>query len=56
LTSVQLDALLFTVFTLREGRIVHLRDRARRTEALSDGGLDYLGRCIAIGLGGVSRW
>jgi hypothetical protein len=38
---VQLDAQLFTVFTLRDGRIVHLRDRARRTEALSDAGLDY---------------
>jgi len=33
LTSVQLDAQLFTVFTLRDGRIVHLRDSARRSLA-----------------------
>jgi hypothetical protein len=41
LAGVQLDGQLFMVFTLRDGQIVHLRDHAHRTEALSDAGLDY---------------
>ena len=41
LAGVQLDGQLFTVFTLREGQIVHLRDHAHRGEALSDAGLDH---------------
>jgi ketosteroid isomerase-like protein len=41
LAGVQLDGQLFTVFTLRDGRIVHLRDHAHRADALSDAGLDY---------------
>jgi ketosteroid isomerase-like protein len=41
LASVQLDSQLFTVFTLRDGEIVHLRDHAHRGDALSDAGLDY---------------
>jgi limonene-1,2-epoxide hydrolase len=40
LAGVQLDGQLFTVFTVREGEIVHLRDHAHRAEALSDAGLD----------------
>jgi len=41
LAGVQLDGQLFTVFTLRDGQIVHLRDHAHRDDALSDAGLDY---------------
>jgi hypothetical protein len=41
LAGVELHGQLFTVFTVRDGQIVHLRDRARRAEALSDAGLDY---------------
>jgi ketosteroid isomerase-like protein len=41
LAGVQLDGQLFTVFTLRDGQIVHQRDHAHRVEALSDAGLDY---------------
>jgi ketosteroid isomerase-like protein len=41
LAGVQLDGQLFTVFTLRDGQIVHLRDHANRADALSDAGLDY---------------
>jgi len=41
LAGVQLDGQLFTVFTLREGQIVHLRDHAHRADALADAGLDY---------------
>jgi hypothetical protein len=41
LAGIQLDGQLFTVFTLRDGQIVYLRDHARRSEALSDGGLAY---------------
>ena len=41
LAGVKLDGQLFTVFTLRDGRIVHLRDHAHRAQALSDAGLDY---------------
>jgi len=37
---VQLDGQLFTVFTLRKGQIVHLRDHAHRHDALADAGLD----------------
>jgi len=40
LTGVQLDGQLFTVFRLREGQIVHLRDHADRHDALADAGLD----------------
>ncbi len=41
LEGVQLDGQLFTVFTLRDGQIVHQRDHAQRAEALADAGLDY---------------
>src|SRR5262249_52659442 len=42
LAGVQLEGQLFTVFSLREGQIVHLRDHAHRTDALTDAGLgDY---------------
>lgn len=41
LAGVRLDGQLFTVFTLREGRIVHLRDHAHRDDALTDAGLDH---------------
>jgi ketosteroid isomerase-like protein len=37
--GVQLDGQLFTVFTLREGQIVRLRDHAHRADALTDAGL-----------------
>ena len=40
LAGVQLDGQLFTVFTLREGQIVRLRDHAQRADALADAGLD----------------
>jgi ketosteroid isomerase-like protein len=40
LAGVELDGQLFTVFTLRQGKIVHLRDHAHRADALSDAGLD----------------
>ena len=38
---MQLGGQLYTVFTLREGQIVHLRDHAHRADALADAGLDY---------------
>ena len=41
LAGVQLDGQLFTVFTLRDGQIVHQRDHAHRAEALSDAGLAH---------------
>ena len=41
IAGVRLDGQLFTVFTLRDGQIVHLRDHAHRAQALSDAGLDY---------------
>jgi limonene-1,2-epoxide hydrolase len=41
LAGVKLPGQLFTVFTVRDGQIVHLRDRAHRGEALSDAGLEY---------------
>src|SRR5262245_28177569 len=40
LAGVQLDGQLFTVFTLREGQILHLRDHVHRADALADAGLD----------------
>src|SRR5262245_29639015 len=41
LAGVELHGQLFTVFTARDGQIVHLRDRASRREALSDAGLEH---------------
>jgi limonene-1,2-epoxide hydrolase len=41
LAGVQLDGQLFTVFTLRNGQIIYLRDHAHRAEALAEAGLDY---------------
>src|SRR5262249_55863060 len=42
LAGVQLDGQLFTVFTLRDGQIVHLHDYAHRADALAEAGLgDY---------------
>jgi ketosteroid isomerase-like protein len=41
LAGVQLNGQLFTVFTVREGQIVHLRDHAHRTDALDDAGLAH---------------
>jgi limonene-1,2-epoxide hydrolase len=40
LAGVQLAGQLLTVFTLREGRIEHLRDHAHREDALADAGFD----------------
>jgi ketosteroid isomerase-like protein len=39
LAGVPLHGQLFTVFTLRDGQIVHLRDYAHRAEALARAGL-----------------
>jgi limonene-1,2-epoxide hydrolase len=41
LAGVQLDGQLFTVFTLRDGQIVYLRDHAHRSEALDDAGREH---------------
>jgi limonene-1,2-epoxide hydrolase len=41
LAGVELHGQLFTVFTVRDRQIVHLRDHAHRSEALSDAVLDY---------------
>jgi hypothetical protein len=42
LAGVQLDGQLFTVFTLRDGQIVHVHDHAHRSDALTEAGLsDY---------------
>jgi hypothetical protein len=41
LAGVQLDGQLFTVFTVRDRQIVHLRDHAHRAAALADAGFDY---------------
>jgi ketosteroid isomerase-like protein len=41
LAGVQLEGQLFTVFTVRDGQIVHLRDHAHRADALADARLDY---------------
>src|SRR5262245_53180579 len=41
LAGVELHGQLFTVFTVRDGQIVHLRDHADRSQALSDAGLQY---------------
>jgi ketosteroid isomerase-like protein len=42
LDGVQLDGQLFTAFTVRDGRIVHLHDHAHRANALAEAGLsDY---------------
>ncbi len=40
LAGVQLDGQLFTVFTLRDGQIVHLHDHAHRSDALAEAELD----------------
>jgi ketosteroid isomerase-like protein len=40
LAGVQLGGQLFTVFTLRDGQIVHLLDHAHRSDALAEAGLD----------------
>src|SRR5262245_24495009 len=41
LAGVRLDGQLFTVFTVRDDQIVHLRDHAHRADALAEAGLDY---------------
>ncbi len=41
LAGVQLEGQLFTVFTLRQGQIVQLRDHAHRADALADAGLHH---------------
>jgi ketosteroid isomerase-like protein len=41
LAGVELHGQLFTVLTVRDGQIVHLRDHAHRSEARSDAGLEY---------------
>lgn len=41
LAGVELHGQLFTVFTVRDGQIVYLRDHAQRGEALSDAGLEH---------------
>jgi limonene-1,2-epoxide hydrolase len=40
LAGVRLEGQLFTVFTVRDGQIVHLRDHAHRADALAQAGLD----------------
>jgi hypothetical protein len=39
--TLKLDRHLFTVFTVRDGQIVHLRDYAHRSDALADAVRDY---------------
>jgi ketosteroid isomerase-like protein len=41
LAGVRLDGQLFTVFTIRDGQIAHLRDHAHRAAALASAGLEY---------------
>ena len=41
LAGVRLDGQLFTVFTVRDGQIVHLRDYAHRADALAQARLDF---------------
>jgi ketosteroid isomerase-like protein len=42
LAGVQLEGQLYTVFAVRDGRIVHLHDHAHRADALAEAGLsDY---------------
>jgi len=41
LAGVHLAGQLFTVFTLRDGRVVHLRDHPHREDALAQAGLDF---------------
>jgi ketosteroid isomerase-like protein len=41
LAGVRLDGQLFTVFTLTESKITHLRDHAHRADALAEAGLDF---------------
>jgi ketosteroid isomerase-like protein len=41
LAGVQLDGQLFTVFTMRDGQIVHLHDHTRRVHALAQAGFDF---------------
>ena len=42
LAGVRLEGQLFTVFTVRDGKIAHLRDHAHRVDALAEAGLsDY---------------
>jgi hypothetical protein len=42
LAGVQLDGQLYTVFSVRDGQIVHLHDHAHRADALTEAGLgDY---------------
>ena len=40
LAGVRLEGQLFTVFTVRDGQIVHLRDHAHRADALAQAELD----------------
>ena len=42
LAGVKLDGQLFNVFTIREGQILHVRDFARRDEAIEAAGLQDL--------------
>ena len=41
LAGVHLEGQLFTVFTLRDGQIAHLRDHPHRDDALAQAGLDF---------------
>jgi hypothetical protein len=41
LAGVHLEGQLFTVFTVRDGQIVHLGDHAHRADALTQAGLDF---------------
>ena len=41
LAGVRIEGQLFTVFTLRDGQIMHLRDHAHRDDALAQAGLDF---------------
>jgi len=53
LAGVQLDGQLFTVFTLREGQIVRLRDHAHRADALADA---VKGAIIRVTAQAAARW
>ena len=41
IAGIEIEGQLFTVFTMREGQIVHLRDHAQRDAALAQAGLDF---------------
>jgi ketosteroid isomerase-like protein len=40
IAGVELEGQLFTVFTVRDGKIVHLHDYAHRGDALAEAGVE----------------